>query len=117
MYAKIVSYLENEQGVSSKRGDQKAPVVPTEHWVFEAEEVYYKKVIVPDINSLANGRIITGISRPYKNAEFLQVTLENFEVLEITLRKNGNFEGLIARTCTLFLMNNKGKTIDKITCL
>ena len=107
MYVKILNYLETDEGVSSRQGNPKEPVVPTKHWVFEAEEVHYTKVVVPDIDSLGYGRSLVGLSSGDKD----------FEVLKITLRTDGTHEYLNARKCILYLMNNEGKTIDRITCL
>jgi len=107
MYVKIVGYLDDEQGVSSKQGNPEAPVVPRKQWIFEAEEVHYTKVKVPDIDSLGYGRSLVGLSSGDKD----------FEVLRITLRTDGTHEYLNARKCILYLMNNEGKTIDSMTCL
>ena len=118
MYVKIVSYLEDDEGVSSRRGNPKEPVVPTEHWFSEAEEIEYKKIIVPDFDNLGRGRIITGICRIDRDGKPILPSPTNFEVLQIILIRDGNkLERLLARKCTLFLMNNEGRTIDKIVCL
>lgn len=122
MYVKIVRHLEDEQGVSSSRGSLEGKVVPSEHHIFECLEARYKKVTVNNVSEfhermryIESVRII--ISLPEEGSfEFIQVI--------ITIKENGaakaivgaTQEALIGRDCTLFLMNDEGKTIDSLIC-
>jgi len=119
MYVKIARYLEDRQEVSSNRGDLERKVVPSEHYISECVGAHYKKVAVSsmfDFHELMSKMepvtIITPIPEKDSPFEFVQVrlvqSLENHDKLVD--------ETLIARDCTLYLMNNEGKTIDSIVC-
>ena len=118
MYIKIVRHLEDEQGVSSSRGSLEEKVVPTEHHIFECLEARYKKVTVNStsefherMNKIETARIVTPI--PEKNSPF-----EFIQIKTIIKENDEKFidETLVGRVCTLFIMNNEGKTIDRMIC-
>lgn len=102
MYVKIViRHSEDEQEVSSR---------PTKHHLFEAKEVEYQKVTVDGIkhfqekmDELGTVRVVTEIPNTDAIFEYLQIEMDKLMTL-------------IARNCTLFLMNREGKTIDSIVC-
>ena len=120
MYIKIVRHLENEEGVSSSRGGSlKDKVVPTEHHMFECLEALYRKVTVNNIsglhermNDVESVRVVTPM--PDENYP------SPFEFIQIQIIKEDDdmfvHETLIGRECTLFIMNNEGKTIDSMVC-
>ncbi len=130
MYVKIVRHLEDEQGVSDRRGTSEK-VVPSEHYIFECLEAQYRKVTVSKMSefhkrmdNFETVRIVT----PIPEKEVLDVVSGQvekdcpFEFIQIktTIKEGDNKfvnETLIARTCTLFIMNNEGKTIDSLVCL
>lgn len=117
MYVKIVEHLEDERGVSSKRGSLEEKVVPSEHHMFECLEARYRKVSVNNISEfnermkyIETVRII--VFAPEEGPfEFIQLQM----FMKEDDPKNAG-ETLIARNCALFLMNNEGKTIDSIVC-
>lgn len=136
MYVKIVRRLEDEKGVSSSGGSLEEKVVPSEHHIFECLEACYRKVTVNKMSEF-NGRmrevetvrIVTpmpSVDEPaYGAADVLSGKVEEdspFEFIQcrtVLKEEDGRFvnETLIARDCTFYIMNNEGKTIDRITCL
>ena len=119
MYIKIVRHLEDEQGVSSSKGSLEEKVVPSEHHIFECWEAEYRKVSVSSIsefhelmNKIETARIVTPIAEKDSPFEFIQVRTINVEGDDKYVD-----ETLIGRDCTLFIMNNEGKTIDRMICL
>ncbi len=120
MYVKIVRHLEDEQGVSSNKGSLEEKVVPSEHHIFECLEARYRKVAVNNIseftermNRIETVRIVTPMPEKddFFEFEFVQVktVIKENEVKFVN-------ETLIGRNCTLFIMNNEGKTIDSMVC-
>lgn len=134
MYVKIVRHLEDEKGVSNSGGSSGAKVVPSEHHIFECLEACYRKVAVDNMSefnermrSIETVRIVTPMpDEPEKTAvDVLSGKVEEdnpFEFVQCRtiLKEEGDKfidETLIAKDCTLYLMNNEGKTIDRMICL
>ena len=118
MYVKIVEHLEDEKRVSSSRGSLEDKIVPSEHHMFECLEAIYRKVTVDDIAEfhermvhIETVRIIISVPENTGPFEFVQC--------KTVIREGGERilnETLIARNCILYLMNNEGKTIDRMIC-
>lgn len=112
MFIKAVRILGGE-GVSNKRGGID-DVVPTQHRLFEVDEINFRKVKVNKKEELPtvipNGQILFSIPSEFP-----------FEFFVITTKKaldsnTVRCETFIAPSCSLYIMNNEGKTIDSITC-
>ena len=117
MYVKIVEHLEDEKGVSSRRGSLEDKVVPSEHHMFECLEARYRKVSVDNIaefrermQHIETVRIIISVPEegPFEFVQIKKLVKEDDEKFVD--------ETLIARNCMLYLMNNEGKTIDSMVC-
>ena len=118
MYIKIVRHLEDEEGVSSSRGSLEEKVVPSENHIFECCEARYKKVAVAGIAEF---------HERMKHIESVRIVIEvpvegPFEFVQVqTFLRDENDElyasdALIAKECTVYFMNNDGKTIDRMIC-
>lgn len=121
MFVKIMRYLEEEdfKGVSNSHGNAKERIVPTENLIFEAEGVNYGKVAVDSLEefhektaNIETVHIVTPIPTdgPF---EFIQIKM-------MDKTDDGTWmvtETLIGSDCNLFVMNELGKTIERLSCL
>lgn len=115
MYAKFVGHLEgNGNGVLSSKGG--AITAPQDVAVFEGDEIYYTKMsflTVKDWNkwmkeNAASMNVVTGEVREEWGA---------LEMVKVTIRKDGEENRkLYAPNSSFYLLNNEGKTIDRLWC-
>jgi len=118
MYIKIVRHLEDERGVSSSRGSLEEKVVPSDHHILECLMVQYRKVTV---NNMAEFHKLMEANESVRIVTPFIDTDGSFEFIQIKPIAEGD-EGksiedtLICRDCSLFIMNNEGKTIDRLVC-
>jgi hypothetical protein len=120
MYIKIVRHLENERGVSSSKGNLEEKVVPSDHRIFECLEVQYRKVTVKNMAEFheqmkvnESVRIITPVIDKDMDDEF-----EFIQIKPVVKRNEVTVieDTLICRDCGLYIMNDEGKTIDRMIC-
>lgn len=117
MYLKFVKPMEEQNGVSNSKGNPEEQVVPYDTRLFEAKTADYKKVRVlsdDELDSLTDE--LLEFYCLYDLPE--QVDPEaGCEVLITYVTDNGgDVETLVVGPeCTLFVMNNEGKTIDSVS--
>jgi len=116
MYIKIVRHLD-EEGVSDSRGSLEEKVVPSLHHMFECSETEYRKVTVDcmatfhkRMQDIETVRVVTPMPDEDNTFEYLQVKMYHGE-------GDDDWVGtLVGRDCTLYIMNDEGKTIDRMIC-
>ena len=126
MYIKIVRHLQDEKSVSNSRGSLMDKVVPSNHHIFESLEAEYKKVTVSNIaefqkrmGEIETVRIVTPIpDHDIINDELEDSSFEFIQARLTTKEDDEKFidETLVGKDCTLYIMNNEGRTIDRMGC-
>jgi len=125
MYIKIVRHLQDEKGVSNSRGSLMDKVVPSNHHIFESLEAEYKKVTVSNIaefqkrmGEIETVRVVTPMPEHDMTNELEDTSFE-FIQARLTIKEDDEKfidETLIAKDCCLYIMNNEGRTIDRMSC-
>jgi hypothetical protein len=129
MYIKIVDHLDGP-GVFPKKGDGDLVVAEKNH-LYETDKVTYRKV------RIRSEKEFTEVTRDFGDHTFLgRPPIEwctcpkdggcqicggggpNYEVILIRFHndKLNEWLGLIAFGCYFYIMNDEGKTIDKLVC-
>lgn len=129
MYAKFViyderSYLNNDLGVSQSDGSTETKVVPKTVEVFEGRRFSYRKIAVETLagfNKISVGlgsyELLTDLPFDPEIAdgpcefEFILLSIYEKETHDIAPTHY-----IAAADSALFIMNESGKTIDKIVC-
>lgn len=118
MYVKLLWHLVSEAGVSDNQGGTKDLVVPTENQMFEAIDVKWRKVRISSQEELDNFYhntipcyVVNDVPSKFKG--------KDIEILRVVLtrRDEKNEETcatIIAYDCSMFIMNNEGKTIERV---
>lgn len=123
MYIKVMWHVE-EEGITSPSGDPDVPpslVVPRQHCIFEARRVEYRKIRVCSseefdkwLRNCYVSHAMLGPEIPEKISE-----IHGMEFLFISIRDEDTDSGwrnFVAPNCYLYVMNDSGKTIDKLVC-
>lgn len=121
MYVKIVWWRE-ESGVIGSSGDPDKLTVPKQNCIFETKgRVEYRKIRVCSkeefdewLRNCHYGHIMIGPEIPEEiseihGMEFLFVQMED-------KNEEGAWRNFVAPNCMLYIMNDTGKTIDKLVC-
>ena len=104
--------------VKLKKEQKGTSVEPYENYVYEADFVRYTKFPVPasgnELHKTMKERGINIFLTPFGNPaelgeEYLLVSI-------IKGDRDSKHMCLVASGCTLFLMNDQGKTVDSISC-
>jgi len=99
MYIKIVSKRDNNQDVEENR-------------LFEATNVYYKKMKVASKKAFED----SDIKMPYVLVGSIPEEA-SFDYIEIKFKeKESNAQSIIVINCSVYLLNQDGKNIDSIHC-
>ena len=130
MYAKVIIYDEkdrfhNENGVSDKDGNQVPKVVPYTVQIFEGKRITYRKIAVK--NAVEFNNISSGLSS-YTLLTYIPVDMQlqeeeiPFEFILLLVYSDDNplleipDSFVIAADSVVYIMNESGKTIDKVAC-
>jgi len=138
MYAKLViydekGYLYNGNGVSDSDGNTGCRVVPCEVKLFEGKRFTYRKIAVKGTNqfhkmslqlgcfgvlsslpfgaSIGNDKFVYDDNNPDLEFEFILLSVYNGQGLD-----EAPVHYITAADSVLFVMNESGKTIDKLVC-
>lgn len=119
MYVKFVWHLDNKEGVSDSQGNTEQLVVPTENQMFEAIDARWKKVRVVTQKQL-DEFFETAVPCYVVNNVSSQLRDKAMEILHVVLTRRDNkneeaYADLIACDCSMFIMNNDGKTIERVS--
>ncbi len=114
MYVKLVRNLTNATYVVSNiHGDTDHQVIPSEIAIYASSFVKYAKKPCPTVQEEAE--VPTRESScfmPFDDPMEFQG-----ECFEIALFHNGRHITVYATGCTLYVMNERGKTVDSAVCL
>ena len=128
MYVKIIEHLEGN-GVFPKYGNGDL-VVPTRNHVFETDSVEYKKVrvtsqeeykervlVLEEYTTIGCAPILCNCG-PGDECSKCQGDESSFEFLVISIYNAGKdtWRNIVAPGCSLYVMNDQGKTIDSVIC-
>lgn len=123
MYVKIVWWME-EDGITAPSGDPNVPpelVVPKQNCIFETKRTEYRKIRVYSkevfdrwLRNCYCGHIMIGPEIPEEiseihGMEFLFIQMEDKD-------EESGWRNFVAPNCMLYIMNDTGKTIDKLVC-
>lgn len=123
MYVKFVWWIE-EDGITSPSGDPGVPpslVVPRQHSIYETKRADYRKICVHSkeqfekwLRTCYCGHVMIGPEIPEEiseahGMEFLFVQIEDPD-------EESGWRNFVAPNCMLYIMNDSGKTIDKLVC-
>jgi len=104
---------------SDKGGNYDAKVIPYENLIYEADFVRYTKFPAPvsngePVHKTMKDRGVNIYSTPFGDPAELD---EEYLLISIIKGdRDSKHLCLVASGCTLFLMNDKGKTVDTISC-
>lgn len=129
MYAKFVIYDEesvfyNELGISEKDGSTGPDmVVPYENGMIEGKRMSYRKIRVRNrneyykiISHLGCHTMLTGMPFDIEGQEDLNKPFEFILLSVYEGAENPPESYITAADSVLFIMNDNGKTIDKLAC-
>lgn len=111
MYVNVIETIDGK-GVSDKRGNIGSKVVPSSRSMFEAEKVRYRKVGVNSLNEF--NEYLGDITDYYILSEL--PTKGEFEFVLLTLFQEEKTEYVVCSNCSMYVMNDNGKTIDSLIC-
>jgi len=127
MIFKIVKYTE-ARGVSNKRGSSEEKVGAYENWIYEKSSAKYSKINVRNIKELEKVLVDhVVIHWPYGDGNLSSCNCGEDDAQQsecrfcrkgtefIVLNLEGNYA--VFPECSLYVMNNDGKTIDTIHCM
>jgi len=129
MYAKFVIYDESNHayngiGVSSKDGNKSEKVVPCHMEIFEGGRIRYQKIATETFGDLA--KITSGLGSyalltdlPGKQVD--ENSKMDGEFILVSIYKSESHDEspthyISAADTVLFIMNDNGKTIDRLAC-
>ena len=117
MIVKLVRFIsEQARGCYPRSGNKECPVVPTHTHVFDCLEVKYRKYLAKDLGDAIE--LMGNTSHeilPYDPGfdsgpfEFLMVSVKSSE--------DKGWENYFAPDYSLYILNDKGKTVDSIHCV
>ena len=113
MFAKFVTHVEGEGILSSKAF---GVVVPKHNTVYEAEEITYGKKCFHCFADYIKWIEASKDTPAMTIGSFPESKDELFEVVVVCLYKKGEVEFIHAPGCEFYLLNNEGKTIDRLWC-
>ena len=123
MYVKIVQHLYRAVGVPHHDGEEVLKTVPKTSYLFETDEISYKRVVVNShkefdkyLKRWCDCSLLGEVPSEIKGVPFVHITVRSRQEHEVprvfTLKRHlFIFDGIA------FIMNEEGKTIDKISCL